>query len=117
MKPERLLTQGEIEHHIVALSQSIEDETYRYAELGDVAAEAEADYKLKQARMFIVIAENQSKMTVQERQARVDLHANDEFRTWKVQEARRQASKESLLSLRARLDAMRTLSASLRHQT
>ena len=57
------------------------------------------------------------KLTAAEKQARAELHAADELRVWKINEARRGASKEALLSLRARLDALRTLSATLRSQT
>ncbi len=114
----KLLTQGEIEEGILALSDAIEEQTYLYAELSDMAAEKEADYKVRSARALVGLAnDNSIKITAGERQARVDLHCAAELRDWKLAEARRQSSKEALLSLRSRLDAMRTLSANVRHST
>ena len=114
----RLLTQGDIETAILALSDELESQTYAYSELSDTAAVAEADYKIRLARALVGFAADPSiKMTATERQARVDLHCAAELRSWKIAEARRQATKETLLSLRSRLDAMRTLSANVRHST
>lgn len=114
----RLLTQGEVEESILALSDALEAETYEYAELSDTAATTEADYKIGHARAMIQFASDpEIKVTASVREARVDRHCAEQLRTWKLAEARRQSKKESLLSLRARLDAFRTLSANLRSQT
>lgn len=116
-RPISVLTQGDIEAMILALSEEIEQSTYSYSDLSDAAAIAEADFKFRAAKSMIEIAATGSKMNAQERQARVDVSAAEEFRRWKIAEARRQSMKEMLLSLRARLDATRTLSANVRHQT
>lgn len=114
----KLLTQGDIEAAILALSEALEDETHRYADLADEAAEAEADWKIKSARAAIGYASADGpKLTQAQIAARVELHAADELRRYKITEARRQATREALMSLRARLDAMRTLSANVRAQT
>jgi len=113
----RLLSQGEIESAIMRLSEELEAETYRYADIADLAATAEADYKLEAARLLIGLANTPTKMTAVEKHARVDAQCDAPYRVWKINEARRQASKESLLSLRARLDSLRTLSANIRNQT
>lgn len=108
----------DIEYQILDICDAIEAETEQYSMLSELAANAEAKYKLTYAKALVDMAANRSsKMTVQEKQARADLISNDEFRVFKISEARRVSSKEGLLSLRARLDALRTLSASLRHQT
>lgn len=114
---DRLLTQGDIETAIMRLSEELEAETYRYADLADLAANSEADYKIEAARLMIGLSNTSLKMTAPERQARVDANTETSYRTWKINEARRQASKEALLSLRARLDSLRTLSANIRTQT
>lgn len=111
------LSQAQIEHGIVALSDQLEEQTYMYAQLSDEAAEAEADYKLAAGKGLISLVASGSKMTAQERQARVDVGCSDAFRAWKLAEARRQSCKEALLSLRARMDAQRSLAANVRHQT
>lgn len=114
---DRLLSQGEVESEIMRLSEELEAETYRYADIADLAATAEADYKHESARTLVGFSNSSVKMTALEKQARVDLHCDAKYRVWKINEARRQSSKEALLSLRARLDSLRTLSANIRNQT
>jgi len=114
----RLLTQGEIEQTIMALSAELEDQTTGYSLISDEAAEAEADYKQRAARAWIGVAADPSiKMTAGERDRRVDLHCADEYRRWQILAARQRATREALLSLRTRIDAMRTLAANVRAQT
>ena len=113
----RHLTQGQIEDEILSVSDALEAGTEQFADVADLAAECEADYKLSYARAFVGLSSTQAKMTAPERQARSELHAAAELRAWKIAEARRLSSKESLLSLRARLDALRTVSANIRSQT
>ena len=115
--PDRLLTQGDIAPEILRLSEELEAETYRYADLADLAATAEADYKHQAARLFVGFSNAAAKISIVEKQSRVELQCDGPYRVWKINEARRQASKEALLSLRARLDALRTLSANIRTQT
>lgn len=108
----------DIEYQILDICDAIEAETEQYAQLSELSANAEAKYKLTFAKALVdMAAHHPSKMTVQEKQARADLISNDDLRIFKIAEARRASSKEGLLSLRARLDALRTLSANLRHQT
>ena len=111
------LTTVEIERRILTLLDALEAETYSYADLSDLAAQAEADYKIKSSKSLVHESASNPKMTIGERQARVEIGCAVELRAWKVSEARRQASKEALLSLRARLDALRSLSANVRAQT
>ncbi len=115
--PARILSQGEVEEQILAVSDAIEAEVHRYSGLADAAASAEADYKLRYAETVVRIADSQARMSIPERAARAELEAATELRRFKIMEARRQASKESLLSLRARLDALRSLSANIRAAT
>ena len=108
----------DIELGIIDLCEALEKETEQYAQLSELAAESEAKYKLIYSKTHVQMASNENgRMTVNEKQARADLIANDQFRIYRIYEARRAASREALLSLRARLDAMRTLSANLRIQT
>ena len=113
----RVLTQGQIEDHILSIAEELEEQTYEYARLSEIAAEAEADYKRAASSKYVQLVTLPTKISVVEKQARVDTATEGEFRTWKIAEARRQACREALLSLRARLDALRTLSANVRHQT
>jgi len=112
------LTQGHIEQAIMALSDELEAETERYSDVADLAANAEADYKHAFAETLVRVAADPTvKRTADERRALADLRSADARRVWLIAEARRTASRETLLSLRARLDALRTLSANVRAQT
>lgn len=111
------LTQGQIETMILRLADELERETYAYADLSDAAAKAEADYKLIHATTTLRLVNYPGKMTVMEKQANIDASCSDHFRTWKIAEARRQSCKELLISIRARLDAQRSLAANVRAQT
>jgi hypothetical protein len=114
----RTLSQTEIERDIAAISDELESQTYLYKQLAVEAAEAESDYKLKFARSVIGQSAMQShKLTASDKQARAEVLSEMELRVWKIAEARRNATKEALLSLRARLDALRSLAANVRYQT
>lgn len=117
MNRRRPIVLAEVEDQILELSAVLESETETYAQLSEVAAACEADYKLRVARMIVGLSQQNGKMPVVEKQARAEVSASDELKAWKLAEARRQASKESLLSVRARLDALRSLNASVRGQT
>lgn len=112
-----LLNRGQVESQIMAVSDALEEQTEVYADISARAADAEADYKLRFARAVVSLSDKAARMTAPEKQARAEIAAAEELRVWKITEARRQATKESLLSLRARLDALRTLNASIRVQT
>jgi hypothetical protein len=113
----RVLAQVEIENEILAVLDALEDQTHLYDRIAVDAASAEADYKLAYANAIVRLSDSQARMTAPEKQARAELHAADELRAWKVLEARRASTKEALLSVRARLDALRSLSANVRHQS
>jgi len=120
---ERLLTQGEVEQEIMALSDELAEETRRYADVSELAADHESAYKERHAKAVIHVYEqvgitaDAKKLSASERDARIDLLCQDGYATWKVTGARAEASKQALLSLRARLDALRTLAANIRAQT
>ena len=116
---ERLLTQGQVERMILRISDELEDETHRYADLGDLVVDAELDYKRAYALAMInaAVAEDGTKRLVAERDAWVTTETIDLLRIWKIHEARHDSTKQALLSLRARLDALRTLVANIRSST
>jgi len=113
----RVLTQGEIEADIMRVADEIEEQTHVYADVAHDAAVREADYKLRVARAIVSLSASEARMTAAEKQARADVQAAEELREWKIADARLKATKESLLSLRARMDALRSLSANVRSQT
>lgn len=113
----RPLSQVEIEDMIVALSDELEKQTEAFRDVAEDAARSEMDYKRDAARAMLAVIDQRPKATVSERQARVDLITHDTRTVAAIHEARRHAARESLLSLRTRMEALRTLSASVRFQT
>src|SRR5262245_49373831 len=102
------------------LSDQLEVETYRYADVAEVTAEAEADYKADYARALLKFADatvGERKATVDERRAQADLESSASYAVFRINDARLDASKQALYSLRGRLDALRTLAANIRHQS
>lgn len=113
----RPLSQVEVEIRIAQVIEAMETHTEEYDDLATAAAEAEADWKRAVAVATIDIADTGMKMTVGEREARVEMISNDAYRVHLLATARRNAKREYLTSLRAHLDALRTLNASIRGQT
>lgn len=114
----RSLTLVEVEEELVRLSDALDTETHEYDQRSRVAALAEADHKLAVATATLRSYDHEPKgPTLALRQARIDSETADSLRAWKIADARRAAKREMLLSLRARMEALRTLAASLRVQT
>jgi hypothetical protein len=111
------MTQGRVEQAIATACEALEEATEQYRDVSQRAAEAEADYKREQAYTMVAMIEHGSGRTAQERTARVEAHISDIRRAYLLADAERHAVRESLLSLRARLEALRTLSANIRAQT
>ena len=83
--------------------------TEEYADLADKAAQSEVKYKVAYARWML-----KSDGAVQVRQSHATVATEDEFLARKIAEARLATQSEVLRTLRARLDALRTLSADAR---
>lgn len=112
-----MLTPHQIEEAIGNLCLELETETYEYASLSDSEANAEADYKKLYATTMLELIGSPEFKSAPMREAYVDDNCSHKYRALKIAQARRQSSREALLSLRSRLDAFRTLSATLRSQT
>lgn len=114
----RPLAQAEVEARIAAVIEAMEAATDHYDEISEQAAEAEADYRRDAAHALLaVIQHGETKMTVAERQARADLMTADAHKQHLIRTAARNSAREHLQTLRAHLDALRTLNASIRQQT
>lgn len=113
----RPLSQVEVEERIQRVIERMEEETDAYDEIARDAAEAEADYKRGAARALLAVINAGEKMTVAERQARADLLVADDYRKHLITTAARNSKREHLQTLRAHLDSLRTLNASIRQQT
>lgn len=91
-----------------------------YDEVCTLAAEAEADWKIAQAKGMIGQAQRteggraEAKHT---QEARVLATHGDLFRTYRVSAAVKDGAKEALVTSRSRIDALRTIAANVRAQT
>ena len=94
----------------------LDDETHAFHDIQMRAAEAEADYrKAKGTKALAIIhAAAEQKWSAAVRDARIDVELDDERRAHLYSQAGLHAARESLVSLRTRIEALRTLSASIR---
>ena len=113
----RPLSQVEVEERIQAVIEAMESTTEDFDAIAKEAAEAEADYKRQHAMGVLAVINHGEKMTAAQRDARIDLHCADVHKRYLVTQAARNSCREHLLTLRAHLDALRTLNASVRNQT
>lgn len=103
---------------IADMSDQLEARTAEYAVDIEQAARSSSAYKLAWSQaMMDIINRSTSRMTVAEREARVEILTNDQRVIAEIHEAKAKATKEALNSLRVRLDACRSLGANLRAQT
>jgi hypothetical protein len=110
-----IVNQGEIENEILRLSDLLEAQTHEYGQALNARAVAEADYRVQYARSFTKYRfEKLSEETSKQK-------ATDEVGHLLVlrlsAEAKERFLEEQCRSLRAQLDAVRTLSANVRAQT
>lgn len=107
----------QIENEITRLSVRLEDATHEYARVSDRAAQTEADYRYQKSLALIRLVEGGSVRTAQEREARADAQVDDERRAHLATKYEREAVRESLHAIRTRIEALRTLAATVRVQT
>lgn len=115
MTPRPPLSQPEVESLLLDLGDRLETETEDYADACDDAATAEVAYKAANARAIVLLSSQ--KMTAQEREARALLRCEAEHKTHRLALARQVRTKELLVTIRTRMDALRTISANVRGQT
>jgi hypothetical protein len=116
-----VLTQGGVERRMMELVDALESGVEELDRLVLSCAVGEADYKLRRDETLIRIAADAratgDRIPVAEVSALAEAGAADEFRRWKLVEARVRSKREYLHSIRAALDTLRTVSANIRAQT
>lgn len=111
MRPVDVRSQADVEDRILRLSDTLEEQVELYAELITQRAEAEADYRYKQSRALL---DQTSKTTVARSEAFAHLKASEEYRIYRILEAREKATQAHMTALRSQLDALRTVAANVR---
>jgi hypothetical protein len=110
-----MLTQVEVEQRISRILDEMEVRTEVYDQLCRQAAESEAQYRREYARtMLSQIAMGSDRGTADQRKYRADRDTADLHEKMLLRVASRNSCRESLVSLREMLNALRTLAASLR---
>jgi hypothetical protein len=107
----RPISQIEIEEELMRLVEMLEEETEAFETIAEDCAKKEAYYKSSWAKEYL-----SAKGSIKEREAWADYKLADENFDYKIAEALVKSKREKLLSLRASIDAMRTLNANVRAQ-
>lgn len=105
------ISQVEIEQELLRLIDALETETEKFEVLAIDAAKKEAEYKSNWAKEYLA-----AKGSIKEREAWADYKLDQMAFDHKISEALVKTKRESLLSLRTSIDAMRTLNANVRVQ-
>ena len=109
------IIQTEVEQLMSVLGRELEEGTEQYAKIAEERAVAEADYKERYWTALVRQVDHpEYRTTAPQREARAALVAREEFRRFKLLEAREKAAQQHLISIRARLDSLRTMAANVR---
>ena len=102
---------AQVAHEIARLTEMLEERTGEYRDDIEEAARLSAALKGDYARaMLVVIASSHgNRMTVAEKDARVEVKVNTDRIIAEVAEAKAKATKAALDSLRVQVDALRSL--------
>lgn len=119
MTDHRTLSPADVEARIMELSDALGEGTVAYAARRREAAEAEADYKAAFHRAVLRAAAEARGRNAEERRAWAATRPEVEprYRAHLIAEAVLDAAKDGQSTLKARLDAERTLAANLRNVT
>jgi hypothetical protein len=120
-----VLTQHDIETAILETSDKLEELVDDYAEVAELAAVSDVEFKRQQAMMTLAVIQHPPqgadgkpiKMTADERAARIELQVSPVRREAAIAGARREAAREALNTQRTRMEALRTLAANVRYLT
>lgn len=110
-------TQADIEREIMRLADILENTTNEFAgQLQDQALK-ESKYRIAFARAFTTFRMGEKPLAEKSAEQKATIECESELLERKSADAIVRATEEKLRSLRAQLDAVRTLSANVRSQT
>lgn len=115
--PDRDWSQLDIEHEILRLEGLLEDTTDEFATVAQQAAAAEAVYRVNYAKAFVRYRLGGERSSEKTAEAQSTVECENELKRRRSLEAQQRGLEEKCRSLRASLDAVRTLSANVRSQT
>jgi acyl-homoserine lactone acylase PvdQ len=100
---------GAIASELERLMDLLWGETEQLAALAERAASAEVDYRACKAKAYLA-----AQGTVPEREAHATLESQDELLAHRLAEGLYHAQREKVASIRAQIEALRTLNANMR---
>ena len=107
--------QTEVEELLFRLGADLEEGTEQYEKLAEERAVAEVDYKERYWTALIRIVDGDGpRRTAAQRAAMAGLIAKEEWRHFKLLEAREKSAQQHLITIRARMESLRTVSAIVR---
>lgn len=111
-----ILTQVEAEQMLARTLRKMDELTHAHADICDEAAQAESDYRRAKGVKVLAIlrTSEQEKWSAIKRDARIELELSEERHRHLVAQARVESSREALRTIRTRVEALRTISASIR---
>ena len=105
------ISQVDIEEELIRLINKLETETEQFEVVAIDSSKKEALYKSNWAKEYL-----SAKGSIKEREAWADYKMDQQNFEYKCAEALVKAKRELLLSIRASMDAIRTLNANVRTQ-
>ncbi len=111
MQRTRPISQVEIETKIIEDVEAMESATEEFEKVSEEAARAEVQYKVARARAYL-----RQRGSIKDREYAADELTSEEAYAYKLAEGRLKAQREVLNTIRARLDALRSLNTNVRSQ-
>jgi hypothetical protein len=104
-----MLTAVDVESEIIRLSEKLEAETHALAVVAEEEARAEVAFKREFARRFL-----EASGPMEERRQKATLLAEPQLTSYRIRDAVHSSKQELLRTLRAQMDALRTIAANIR---
>jgi len=101
---------ADVEAMLLRLMGLLEKTVEEFAEISELRAEAEAEYKNQYHRMMIKMVDG----TVSQKESMAQVRSSDAFREWKLLEAQEKGHQQRLISIRTQIESLRTISANVR---
>jgi hypothetical protein len=119
------MTMADIEEQIEQVETRLEGLTEQYERDEEAAAEAEADYRIAHAQVFLLIRANGvqradgsvAKASEKEADAHATVRCADDLRAYKITSGKMRATKQAVEFNFRRLDTLRTRAANARGQS
>lgn len=109
------IIQTDVEGLLLTLGDQLDEGTVAFEKVAEERAIAEADWKERYWSALVrLVDDGPNRRTAAQREAMAGLMAKEELRRFRLLEAREKAAQQHLITIRARMDSLRTVSANVR---